>query len=96
MKVLRYSFKVSGDSVNTARDFIDLVRLGVNLADKTLLVYTDTDYLDDGSKLLKFEVDTDCDPFAKCIRRDFLKELVYKFKRDKADFECFVEIVEKG
>ena len=77
-----YSFEVSDDAlIDSIRDYIELVRTGVNLTDDYLGVYPTVEKTENG-KVLTFDVQVPVNPFDQSIRAKFLAELIRRFNYD--------------
>ena len=77
-----YSFEVSDDAlIDSIRDYIELVRVGVNLTDDYLGVYPETERTENG-RVLKFDIEVPANPFEQTIKAKFMKGLISRYEYD--------------
>ena len=81
MTKINYNFAITGDLVNSVKDYIELVRTGVNLTDDYLGIYPEIEKVND-IRVLNFDIEIPADPTKHTIQTKFLNEFLRRFDYD--------------
>ena len=83
MEYMTYNFTISKNDqlIDTIRDYIELIRTGVNLTDDYLGIYPSVEKTENG-KVLTFDIQVPVNPFDQSIRAKFLAEFIRRFNYD--------------